>query len=409
MILALALPLTVASGLIGDNVMKVFGNANMDNRIDEGDIAYVQGIINGTNKPTDLADADYNGKIDSNDIDQIKKIIAGQEKEITIIDAQKRNITLGVPIKKAISVNSGSIEIMRALGVDIKTVLVGVTSYALKDPLYWPELKNEASLKYGSPDYELIAKLKPDVVILYSKPYKDESFDKFDKIGIPVICLNCHDENVLESDIRTLGLLFNKEDNADSLIKWYNGYKDSIMEKVKTLSTHDKPRVLFYGYPDSYYPAFKARTGQSGDSTMLIEAGGINIAENLSGTSGTADIDKEWVMKQNPDIIVADVLGGGFSGYSSNETALQNMKKIRDELLADPAVNATNAGKNGKVFIICTDLNRGPMEAAGVAYLAKYFHPELFKDLNPQSILQEYFQKWQGIPYHGYFVYPPLE
>lgn len=35
--------------------------------------------INGTSKPTILADADYNGKIDSKDIDQIKEIMAGQE------------------------------------------------------------------------------------------------------------------------------------------------------------------------------------------------------------------------------------------------------------------------------------------------------------------------------------------
>jgi iron complex transport system substrate-binding protein len=403
------LAITLADASDSDYTLGIFGNANMDERIDEMDVAYVEGIINGTNDPTNLSDADHDGEIDAQDIDQIKNIINGDEKELTIVDAQNRNVTLKVPIERAISVNTGAIEIMRAIGVDINAVLIGVTSYALKDPLYWPELQDKVSVKYGSPDYEKIAQLKPDLVILYSRPNKEESFEKFEKIGVPVICLNCHDQDVLDGDVKILGELFDKRDKANDLIEWYNGYKDIITGRTKSLSDNERPKALFYGYPDSYYPALKARTGQSGDHAMLVGAGGINIAENLPSSTGTADVDPEWIMSQNPDIIVASVLGGGFSGYSANETAGENMLKIQNILLADPAINATNAGKDGRVFIMCTDLNRGPMEVAGMASLAKYFHPELFEDLHPEEILKEYFEEWQEIPYRGTYVYPPLE
>jgi iron complex transport system substrate-binding protein len=49
---------------------------------------------------------------------------------------------------------------------------------------------------------------------------------------------------------------------------------------------------------------------------------------------------------------------------------------------------------------------------AGVAYMAKWLHPEIFQDLDPQEIQQEYLNKFQGIDYdlnkYGAFVYPPL-
>lgn len=393
-----------------DYVLEIFGNANMDEKIDDADISYIQEIISGNSKPTQLADANQDGRIDSSDLDRIGEIIKGEENELTIVDAQGRNVTLNVPIEKAIAINSGSMEIMRAIGTDLKTVLVGVTSYALKDPLYWPELQDKASITYGSPDYEQIAKLKPDLVILYKKPYKDESFEKYETIKVPVISLNCHDYETLYSDIQILGELFKKKENANNLIDWCQDYRNKIQDRTADLSEDKKLKVMFYSFPDTYYPVLKARTGDSGIQATLDDAGAINIARDLNSSSGTADVDSEWVIAANPDVIIGSLSAGeAKTGYSANESAIEYMKNMRESLLNDSAIKLTNAGKDGKVFIICTDLNRGPIEVAGIAYLAKYFYPDLFEDLKPQKILEEYFEDWQGISYRGAYVYPPLE
>ena len=185
--LALALPAVAASGSAGAHTLNIFGNANMDDRLDEEDISYLQGIIDGRNKPTNLDDANNDGLVDSKDIDQIKKVMSGEADSLTILDAQNRTVTLELPIEKAVGVNTGAIEIMRDIGVDLNKVFMVVSSYALENPDYFPELKDKVSNKYGSPDYEALARLKPDLVILYKKPYKDESFDKYDTIGVPVI------------------------------------------------------------------------------------------------------------------------------------------------------------------------------------------------------------------------------
>ncbi|MCK9564437.1 MAG: hypothetical protein M0Q43_00125 [Methanothrix sp.] len=72
-ILSAALPLTLASEA-SDDLLRIFGNANMDDEINEADVAFTQGIISGSNAPTKLAGANYDGKIDALDVDRINEI-----------------------------------------------------------------------------------------------------------------------------------------------------------------------------------------------------------------------------------------------------------------------------------------------------------------------------------------------
>jgi iron complex transport system substrate-binding protein len=42
----------------------------------------------------------------------------------------------------------------------------------------------------------------------------------------------------------------------------------------------------------------------------------------------------------------------------------------------------------------------------GASYMAKWFYPDIFKDLDPEAINKKYFEKWLGVPYKGIWVYP---
>lgn len=296
----LVIPVAADDGL----TLQVFGNANMDDRIDGGDLDYAEGIVGKSNEPTELADANYDGKIDEADINQIKKIIAGTAKNITIRDAQNRSVTLELPIKRAVGANTGAIEIARDIGVDIGEVFIAVTTYATTNPEYYPELKGKVENKFGSPDYEKLADLEPDLVILYEKPNKEESFDKFEAIGAPVICLDCFNKESLDGSVKILGEIFNKRDNAQELLNWYHGYIDLITERTVNLDSGERPKTLFYSNPDYYYPIVRARNKNSGDHWLIVDAGGSNLGESLNSTTGSAEVDREWVMSQNPDVIV---------------------------------------------------------------------------------------------------------
>ncbi|MEM0286197.1 MAG: hypothetical protein QXW34_03565, partial [Candidatus Methanomethyliaceae archaeon] len=49
----------------------------------------------------------------------------------------------------------------------------------------------------------------------------------------------------------------------------------------------------------------------------------------------------------------------------------------------------------------------------GAVYIAKILHPNLFSDMNPRDIHQEYITKWMRIDYDlkkaGTFIYPPIK
>ena len=394
-----------------DLTLQVFGNANMDDRIDGGDLDYAEGIVGKSNEPTELADANYDGKIDEADINQIKKIIAGTAKNITIRDAQNRSVTLELPIKRAVGANTGARGIARDIGVDIGEVFIAVTTYATTNPEYYPELKGKVENKFGSPDYEKLADLEPDLVILYDKPNNEESFDKFEAIGAPVICLDCFNKESLDGSVKILGEIFNKRDNAQELLNWYHGYIDLIKERTVNLDSGERPKTLFYSNPDYYYPIVRARNKNSGDHWLIVDAGGNNLGESLNSTTGSLEVDREWVMSQNPDVIIGSINQAfNKSGYSADEDlAIIYMRTMHEKIISDEAINETDAAANGRVYLICGDLNTGPMQAAGTAFMAKILHPELFEDLDPEAILKEYFEKWQGIPYRGVWIYPPFK
>jgi iron complex transport system substrate-binding protein len=81
-----------------------------------------------------------------------------------------------------------------------------------------------------------------------------------------------------------------------------------------------------------------------------------------------------------------------------NRPELANVTAVRDEKVY--LIHAGGTWNDPKYFI-------------GLIYLGKWFHPDLFEDLDPKAIHQEYLTEFQGLDYdldkHGVFVYPPLE
>ncbi len=56
--------------------------------------------------------------------------------------------------------------------------------------------------------------------------------------------------------------------------------------------------------PDFYYPSIRVNTGKSGSNAMIVDPGGINLARDLNSTTDTAEVDREWILTENPDTII---------------------------------------------------------------------------------------------------------
>ena len=399
-----------------DDVLDIYGNANEDDTIDMRDLTYVKLIFFGKKPETALADAKYDGEINPLDFIQIKLIIVGKEKELTFIaptevlqPAPPDIITIEKPVERIVVLMAPSAEVLRS--IDAEDKIVGVGTHIKDADVLFPDLSKLPVIgQWMGPglDHEAILSLDPDLFLAFVKgpAYLDE-----EKLpGITIIGMNLRTPEGFTERVRLLGYIVDKEEEASEYINWHEGWTDEIRSRTETLSEDEKPRVFHW---PSWSDSFKPGTGymtvhETGRIHQMSDiAGGKDMAEGLPGTWPT--VDAEWVIDQNPDIIVAYIS----IGYGTDDP--REMAAAREDIMNHLVLAEVTAVKTGDVYMMAfLDLaTGGSCCLVGTAYMAKWFHPELFNDLDPEAIHQEYLTRFQGLDYdldkHGVFVYPPLE
>lgn len=389
----------VMPAIAADYTLGIFGNANMDDAIDEDDLEYVEGIIDGMNEETELADANYDGEIDEDDIAQIELIIAGEEEELTIIDSSGRTITVTCPIESIVALSHTSAEAIKILGAEDR--VVGVEQYVADKAVFFPYLSKMPIVKSGSEaDYEKILEIRPELVIGYQ--FSAAEYAEKLEPHVTVVGLGFYQPRMMSQEIAMLGYLLGRTEEAYEFIDFCDGYLDIIQERVSELPEEDKVRAYLEGNSE-----LKAAGNGSGQNELCELAGGVNIAVGLVGSSPT--VDPEWVITEDPDIMVKSVNHGNkYAGYEKDTT--EDIEELRSSFMSRAGWQMMTAVQNGRVFLWSDSISTKPSFFVGVTYLAKLFYPELFEDLDPQAVHQEHLTRFLRLDYdldeHGVFVYP---
>ena len=386
----------------------IYGNANMDGTVDEKDIDYLKSVISGTNPATNLSDANYDGKIDDKDLEQIENIIGRKQTKLVLLDSQGSVVTVKTPVESIIAVNRNAAEALRTIKAADK--IIGVSDTALNDRSYFPEFHNVLNVGSGkTPDFEKIIEQKPDLVVYYGTQWKtdyetlNDTLKKADP-DISVIGLDCFKPETYVEDITKLGYIVGKVEEANEFTDWYNEKMDKIAEIVKDIPQEAKPRVYEGGRSELY------KTGGSGTSShnAIVMAGGENI---FGDTDGDVNVDPEALVQRDPQFIVWKISNIG--GYSLEKDNFSEFIEKKNEILDHSELANVSAIRSDNVYIQSADIFFGGRYFLSVIYMAKWFHPDLFKDLDPEAIHQEYLTRFQNLDYdldkNGVFVYPPLE
>ena len=387
-----------------DYTLDIFGNANLDDTIDEDDIEYVAGIIKGTNEATELADANYDGLIDEDDIAQIEQIILGEEKELTIRDSVGRIITVNMPINKVIAFNREQVETMRS--IKATDTIVGVGKYVIEDEFLadFVDYPNVGSM--ADPNYETLLKLDPEIVFLYATFYATQCEAIQDKLNdldpdITVIRIDLFKPESYADETNTLGYLLGRTEESIEFIQFYESWMSSISEKLDDIPQDEWPLVYF----ENRKPYYCAGNG-TGHQQKVELAGGKNI---FIDREGYFDVDPEAVVERNPEVIIrTEANVNGYSTHDENE-----LRNVKEDIVSRPELSDVIAVKNDDVYVINNQIEGGVKHFIGIGYMAKWLHPEIFENLDPQAIHQEYLTRFQGKDYdldeQGVFVYPPQE
>ena len=387
-----------------DYVLGIYGNANEDDTIDMRDITYTARIILWMEEPTDFADANHDGRITARDMTQIGLIILGRESELTFVDAKEEDVTVSMPIEEMVILNTDFGEAIAVLDERDKVVGVGhtMTGYSR----FFPELSTKTDVGgWMTPDIEAILATDPDTVCVYARWPSTEKLDDLLPDDINIIRLDFYLVETQREEMIKLGYLLNKRERADEYIAWHDQYVDEIYERVAEISDDEKVRVFIDGGKGKGSELDRrAYSTGTGMHDLCIYAGGVNIAEGH--VEKYADVETEWILYENPDVIVGITYKGG---YETDDDTL--MKEHYDKIRGLPGFEENvSAVINNRVHIMSNAFAFAPHYPAPLAVMAKWLYPNKFDDFSPEAIHQEYIDTFLGIDYdvyeQGVFVYP---
>ncbi|MGM9570726.1 MAG: ABC transporter substrate-binding protein [bacterium] len=310
--------------------------------------------------------------------------------KIMLEDSVGRKVDVVCPPQRIIALNTDAAELICALGEEKRIA-------AVTDGDKFPPVLNQKQ-KVGvftAPSLEKILSLNPDLVIAYSGSVKSEALQQLSKSGVPVLLLDCYKLSSFKEDVRKLGKILQKEELAQEYLAAFDKYLKLIEDRVKQIPEEKRKRVYIESYSDY------STVSKSGAAQMVETAGGINIAGDMSKTYN--QVSPEWVVTQNPDVIIKGAGSSIVSGYHKDDSS---MKHAVDNIMRRVGWDKIQAVKTGNVFILSTDLWTGPRQLIGIIYIARWLYPDLFADLDPLKIHTEILEKYHHCDAKGAWAYP---
>lgn len=319
-------------------------------------------------------------------------VVAGSAEKVTVVDATGRSVSVQAPVHKVVSLGTGVAGYIYALGGG--ECLVGRDSYS-----YFPvglQKVPVAGKSSYSPDLELIVKLQPDLVIADTM-LSEEDQKEIEDAGIPVLIDWISDPSKDIEVMKDLGLLIGKEERARELIDFITKYRNLVEERTARLKQDDKPKVFLEWTGKPYYTV----SNGSQLDTLVGLAGGINIAKNYGNGSHTyPTVSPEWVAVENPDVIIQ-------TKSSDRPYTEDDLKEFRDAIISRSELQDVSAVKNVRVYLISGEIMYSVRSIIAELYLAKWFHPELFSDVDPEAVHRDLVRKFYDMELDGgAYVYP---
>ena len=273
---------------------------------------------------------------------------------LTFVDMLGREVTLPAPPRRIVSLVPSATELIYALGGEDR--LVGRTDFCDYPPA---AVKDKPSVGgMVAPNLEIIAALKPDLVIATTSGNRLETFTRLEQVGIPVYAVHANRIAEMLDVTRRLAELTGRQAALAPLV---SGLERRLFAVANAVRPYPRPRVLYVLWPEPLLVP-----GSGALLTELIAlAGGDSITANERGDYPRFSIEAAVV--RAPEVILLARHGSA--------SAPPLAKDKWERLASLPAV------KSKRVHAIDGTLvhRYGPRVVDGVETLARAIHPEAFR------------------------------
>jgi len=377
----------------------VYGNANEDDHINSDDVTYLQGIIDGKNSSTTLADANCDGIIDHNDVDYLKKIINGDDMEVFYINNYNKIAAVHWPVNKIATAYCSGAQAVEVANATSKVAIAD--NYITQN--YVAFNKAYASLpSFGEPDdpdYESLIAAGIDVYIIgyFNSGVDDQLESKLNPQGIDVMFLTCADQAGVDQPNehmdRTLlmisYLIQGDMDRAYAYLTWHDGIISKVSAATATLADSDKQTFLMARTSPNDKTSDISITGKNNINNIHAEtAGADSIGQRDPGlTSMYQTVSVEYIIGLDASYYV-DNTHAGFR-YGGNETAVNRLHTYMQQ--DHDRYNGTAYSPH--ILGMAREAGNGPMYVIEVVFYQDVLYPNLDNGLDDYGTLFHYYLK----------------
>jgi iron complex transport system substrate-binding protein len=334
---------------------------------------------------------------------------------VTITDAKGRKVTIDLPVSSyAISTMDVIDYIIPLLGKDAFNKLVasgesGSRSIGKYDRVYTPvvgkylEHFGQISEHNAPFDLEMILARDPDVFIVNSAMgahhHVGAIMAQLEEVGIPIVMIDVPGKSVRTSAQKTLeilGKIFQQEGRAAEVVAFLDNQYDLIASKISKIT--EKPEVYyeFRGYSEVF--GLTQTSKRKGWGDLIAVAGGDNIADTLlvstsKGKGGRGTLDPEIILQVDPDFIILSACGAGWMDNFPHDPA----KAPSFDIVNRTGWRDFKAVRNQNVYELAHAMNRSIYGFYACLKMATIFHPDEFKEVDPEAVLAEFFDRFMMV------------
>ncbi len=327
----------------------------------------------------------------------------GTSYPLTITDARGKSVTIrSAPKRVALGTTypyTLIAEMIQTLGVADR--VVGATDGTIRSA--WPRFVTKLASVGDTPvNVEAITAMRPDLMLANVMDAATRA--QLESQGIPVILVEGTDIARLPDEFRQLGKVLDVNDAAGRIATFLEQQRKAVTDVSAAIRPEDKPRVyLETTRPSGSASTYKTYTRGHSTNAIIEAAGGVNLAADLvGGRSADVDVNAEWILGQNPQVVII-TNSTGF-GFTPNEAKLREVYK---QFVSRPGFSDIDAVKNGRVHMLTSNIFYGTRFPVGLQYVGGWLHPELFKVSEAEKTHQEILTQFYDATLSGVWAYVP--
>lgn len=344
---------------------------------------------------------------------------------LTLVDLAGRTVTLERPVSRFVMSEGRYIPLLALLRPQDPTAgLVGTmsglgdTDPALEAQLFekFPSARGIARFGNRSADSvsaEKIISLAPQLAIFGLSDHgpgsrAGELIDQLSAAGVTVVFIDFRLDplnNTLPS-IELLGQILNAEARASDYAAFYQDRMIRIRNRTADIAK--RPSVFLQVHPGRFECCWGMAEGMLGP--FVTVAGGRNIADAVA-PGPTAQHTAEFLLTENPDVWIGTASGTleehlataspvALGAGMTHEMAGESLERY----LSAPEFQALDAVRQGRAHSIWHNFYNSPFNIVALEAFAKWIHPELFEDTDPQATLQTILERFTPFELEGTYT-----